>query len=96
VVALKGPVTFIATPQGQMWQHEGGNCGLGTSGSGDTLAGAIGGLAARGASLEQACAWGVAIHAMAGERLSAELGPVGFLARELPPRMLAALTALQL
>ena len=95
VVAVKGPRTVIAAPDGQLWQHEGGNCGLATSGSGDTLAGAIGGLAARGAELTQACAWGVVLHAQAGEQLAARLGPVGYLAREIPAEMLAALRKLQ-
>jgi ADP-dependent NAD(P)H-hydrate dehydratase len=90
-VALKGPTTIIATAAGEAWCHQGGNSGLATSGSGDTLAGAIAGLAARGASLPQACAWGVVLHAQAGERLSRMLGPVGFLARELPDQMLAAM-----
>ncbi|WP_298925545.1 NAD(P)H-hydrate dehydratase [uncultured Ramlibacter sp.] len=94
-VALKGATTWLATPEGTLWRHQGGNAGLATSGSGDTLAGAIAGLAARGAALEQACAWGVVLHAQAGERLAVRLGPVGYLARELPLEMLAALTALQ-
>jgi hydroxyethylthiazole kinase-like uncharacterized protein yjeF len=89
VVALKGPTTVLATPDGRAWQHEGGNCGLATSGSGDTLAGCIAGLAARGASLEQACAWGVVAHAQAGEALAHRIGAVGYLARELPAEMLA-------
>jgi NAD(P)H-hydrate repair Nnr-like enzyme with NAD(P)H-hydrate dehydratase domain len=70
-VALKGPTTFIATPEGQAWKHEGGNVGLAASGSGDTLAGIIVGLAARGATLAQAGAWGVALHARAGAALGA-------------------------
>ncbi|RYF38077.1 MAG: NAD(P)H-hydrate dehydratase [Comamonadaceae bacterium] len=82
-VALKGATTFIVTPEGQPWQHDGGNPGLATSGSGDVLAGVIAGLAARGAPLEQAAVWGVVIHALAGHRLSQRHGPVGFLAREL-------------
>lgn len=95
VVALKGPTTVIATPDGSAWTHEGGNCGLATSGSGDTLAGAIGGLCARGASLEQGCAWGVVLHAQAGDRLAQRLGPVGYLARELPLEMVTVLRDLQ-
>ncbi len=90
VVALKGAVTVIATPDGRIWRHEGGNAGLATSGSGDTLAGFIAGLAARGADLVQACAWVVVLHAQAGVQLAARLGAVGFLARELPAQMLAA------
>lgn len=83
VIALKGACTRIANPQGQVWEHRGGNAGLGISGSGDTLAGIIGGLAARGAPLEQACVWGVALHARAGNTLAQRLGPLGYLAREL-------------
>ena len=83
VVALKGRQTHIAAPDGRMWRHDGGNVGLATSGSGDTLAGLIAGLAARGAPLPQACAWGVVLHARAGERLTRRLGPLGLLAREL-------------
>ena len=82
-VALKGPVTHIAAPDGRLWKHEGGNVGLAASGSGDTLAGIIVGLAARGAPLEQAGAWGVALHARAGDRLAERSGPLGFLTRDL-------------
>jgi hydroxyethylthiazole kinase-like uncharacterized protein yjeF len=73
----------VATPDGRLWRDGSGNPGLGTSGSGDVLAGAIGGLAARGAAPEQAAVWGVHLHAEAGERLSARIGAVGYLAREL-------------
>ncbi len=90
VVALKGALTVIAAPDGRVWTHRGGEAGLATSGSGDTLAGIIGGLAARGASLEQACAWGIVLHATAGARLASS-GPLGFLARELPAEVPAAL-----
>jgi ADP-dependent NAD(P)H-hydrate dehydratase len=83
-VALKGARTIIATPDGERWQHEGGNIGLATSGSGDVLAGVIAGLAARGADLAQAASWGVALHARAGERLAERFGKLGYLARELP------------
>jgi ADP-dependent NAD(P)H-hydrate dehydratase len=74
VVALKGAITAIAEPSGRLWRHEGGNTGLAISGSGDVLAGLIAGLAARGAALEQAASWGVALHAMAGEQLALHTG----------------------
>jgi ADP-dependent NAD(P)H-hydrate dehydratase len=90
VVALKGATTVIASPDGRVWIHDGGAAGLATSGSGDTLAGIIGGLAARGAELEQACAWGIMLHAAAGASLS-KAAPIGFLARELPAEVPAAL-----
>ena len=84
VVALKGARTVIASPAQSMWQHEGGNVGLAISGSGDTLAGIIAGLAARGATLEQAACWGVALHARAGDKLAERFGTLGYLAREIP------------
>ena len=83
VVALKGATTFIATPEGQAWCHVSANAGLATSGSGDVLAGIITGLAARGAPLAQAAAWGVVVHALAGQRLAERHGRLGFLAREI-------------
>ncbi|RZI86160.1 MAG: NAD(P)H-hydrate dehydratase [Rubrivivax sp.] len=83
VVALKGACTVIVTPEGLAWRHDGGNVGLAVSGSGDTLAGLIAGLAARGASLPQAAAWGVALHARAGEQLARRWGLLGYLAREI-------------
>jgi hydroxyethylthiazole kinase-like uncharacterized protein yjeF len=84
VVALKGRETFIASPDGRAYVNRAGTVGLATSGSGDVLAGVIAGLVARGAEPFAAAAWGVHMHALAGERLSSRLGPLGLLARELP------------
>jgi ADP-dependent NAD(P)H-hydrate dehydratase len=95
VVALKGATTHIAAPDDRHWRHEAGNIGLAVSGSGDTLSGIIVGLAARGASLEQAGAWGVALHALAGERLAARSGPLGFLIRDLAAEVPALLHMLR-
>lgn len=83
VVALKGAETWLAAPDGRRWRHEDAQPGLATSGSGDVLAGLIAGLLARGASPEQAAAWGIALHAHAGRQLAARHGPLGYLAREL-------------
>jgi hydroxyethylthiazole kinase-like uncharacterized protein yjeF len=85
VVVLKGPTTWIAAPGGERWVHHVVAPGLGTSGSGDVLAGILVGLIARGAGLEQAAAWAVALHARAGQLASRRSGTVGFLARELSP-----------
>ncbi|HWI84619.1 NAD(P)H-hydrate dehydratase [Ramlibacter sp.] len=95
VVALKGATTLIATPLGQGWRHESSHPGLATSGSGDVLAGVIAGLAAQQPPLEQACAWGVVLHAQAGAALGRRMGPVGYLARELPAEIPAQLSRLQ-
>jgi NAD(P)H-hydrate repair Nnr-like enzyme with NAD(P)H-hydrate dehydratase domain len=65
--------------------YPGGGPGLATGGSGDVLAGIIGGLLARGAKPHVAAAWGVWLHGEAGRLLADRVGHVGFLARELPP-----------
>jgi len=74
---------LVVRPDGRAWTVPAGHPGLGTSGSGDVLAGAVAGLVARGAELDQAACWGTYLHATAGERLAAPVGPLGFLAGEL-------------
>jgi ADP-dependent NAD(P)H-hydrate dehydratase len=91
VVALKGPETVIAAPDGSLVRYAGGGVGLATSGSGDVLGGIVAGLLARGADAVRAAAWGVYLHGEAGNALTRRHGTVGFLARELPgevPRIL--------
>lgn len=48
------------------WEITTGSGGLGTSGSGDVLAGTIAGLRARGTTDAQAACWGSHLHAAAG------------------------------
>ena len=84
VVVMKGAKTWIVDPQGARWLYEGGGVGLATSGSGDALAGIVVGMLARGLEPLAAALWGVFLHGEAGRRLAASVGPVGFLARELP------------
>jgi hydroxyethylthiazole kinase-like uncharacterized protein yjeF len=83
VVVLKGGSTQIVTPQGEAWSFTQGGIGLATSGSGDTLAGIVVGLLARGTTPLPAALWGVYLHAAAGNQLAKTHGSVGFLAREL-------------
>lgn len=94
VVVLKGGTTHIVTPEGEAWSFTEGGVGLATSGSGDTLAGIVVGLLARGATPLQAALWAVHLHGMAGNRLAKTHGAIGFLARELLaeiPRVMADL-----
>jgi ADP-dependent NAD(P)H-hydrate dehydratase len=95
VVTLKGAITHIAEPGSRVWRNRAGNPGLAMSGSGDVLAGVIAGLVARGAPLAQAAAWGVALHARAGDRLAQRIGLFGYLARELPADVPLVMAALQ-
>jgi ADP-dependent NAD(P)H-hydrate dehydratase len=84
IVLVKGVTSHVVAPDGHAWTYKGGAPGLGVSGSGDTLAGIVGGLKARGAEPLTALLWGVLLHGEAGEALAAKVGPVGFLAREIP------------
>lgn len=94
VVVLKGARTYVATPGGQAYCYSHGPIGLATSGSGDTLAGVVAGLLARGAQAAQAAVWGVFVHGTAGRVMRERSGPLGFLAREvlaeIPPLLAAA------
>jgi ADP-dependent NAD(P)H-hydrate dehydratase len=89
VVSYEG---CVADPDGRAWRVPAGHPGLGTSGSGDVLAGAVSGLLARGAEPGQAACWATFLHAVAGERLAARVGRLGFLARELVDQLPVVLT----
>ena len=93
VVALKGADTMIVSPDGRQLRYGGGRVGLATSGSGDTLAGIVAGLAARGAEPLQAAAWAAYLHGVAGNALARRRGPLGFLARELLEEIPKAMAA---
>lgn len=84
----------IASPEGRLLTVGDGEPGLGTSGSGDALAGAITGLAARGAEPLQAAVWGTFLHVSAGAALTRSAGRLGFLASEIVDRLTAELDAL--
>jgi hydroxyethylthiazole kinase-like uncharacterized protein yjeF len=91
VVLVKGVESHVVAPYGRAWLYRGGTPGLGISGSGDTLAGIVGGLLARGSDPLTALLWAVWLHGEAGARLSKRVGPVGFLAREIPGEVPALL-----
>jgi ADP-dependent NAD(P)H-hydrate dehydratase len=91
LVLVKGVVSHVVTPGGDCWSFEGGTPGLGVSGSGDVLAGIVGGLLARGAEPLNALLWSVWLHGRAGEMLAKKIGPIGFLAREIADEVPALL-----
>jgi NAD(P)H-hydrate repair Nnr-like enzyme with NAD(P)H-hydrate dehydratase domain len=83
IVLVKGPTSHVVPPGGEAWTFESGVPGLGVSGSGDVLAGIVGGLLARGAEPLSALLWAVWLHGQAGAALMRKVGRIGFLAREI-------------
>jgi NAD(P)H-hydrate repair Nnr-like enzyme with NAD(P)H-hydrate dehydratase domain len=83
VVLVKGVTSHVVHADGRAWTYSGGAPGLGVSGSGDVLAGIVGGLLSRGAEPLAALLWGVWLHGEAGAALAQSIGPIGFLAREI-------------
>ena len=95
VVVLKGALTAIASPTGEVMVHDGRNPALATAGTGDVLAGCIAGLLAQGVAPYDAARAGVYLHAQAGTMAAADLGDAGMLASDLLPLLPRALTALK-
>ena len=89
VVVLKGARTVIAAPDGRAAIVPTGNPGMATGGTGDVLAGVIGGLLAQGLAAFDAASLGAFAHGLAGDRVALRQGEVGLLAHdlldELPP-----------
>ena len=70
---LKDARTVIASAKG-LFLNPSGNDGMATAGSGDVLAGLLGGLLARGTDPDTAGALGAFIHGLAGDAAASRLG----------------------
>ena len=87
---LKGPNTLIAAPRSTepIAVCDRGNPGMATGGTGDVLAGTLGGLLVQLGDLEQAARVGVLLHALAGDD-AAKGGERGTVAGDLLPHLRA-------
>jgi hydroxyethylthiazole kinase-like uncharacterized protein yjeF len=85
----------VAAPDGTVWRSDLQCPGLGTSGSGDVLAGLCAGAAARSGDAARAACWATYVHLRAGVSLCERGGALGFLARELLEEIPAVLHTLE-
>jgi holo-[acyl-carrier-protein] synthase len=87
VVVLKGAGTVIAAPDGRVTLNPISTPALASGGTGDVLAGLIGGLMAQKLPPFEAAVTGVHLHSLAGTDLEASLGQAGVLASDLLPQI---------
>lgn len=83
VIVAKDARTFVCKEQHPVCVNIYGNSGMATAGSGDVLAGMIGGLLAQGMEPFEAASVGVYCHARAGDRAAAIYSEYGCMAGDL-------------
>ncbi|MFH1747736.1 MAG: NAD(P)H-hydrate dehydratase [Planctomycetota bacterium] len=89
-VVLKGHRTVVCTPD-RAYFNTTGNPGMATGGMGDVLTGLIASLLGQGLPAFEAACLGVHMHGLAADRLARQIGPVGYLAREVADLLPAAM-----
>lgn len=94
IVVLKGARTVVAEPDGRVAINCSGNPGLASGGTGDALAGILGGLLAQGYPPADAARLGVFLHGFAADRVAARRGMIGLLASDVIEELPAATAAL--
>ena len=82
-VVLKGHQTLISGSNSRIYENRTGNSVLAKGGSGDVLAGMIGGFLAQKVMPTDACILSVYLHGMAGEIYSVEFNEYSMLPNEL-------------
>ncbi len=80
-IVLKGAGTLVSSSDGPPWICTSGNPGMASPGMGDVLTGVVAALLAQDLSFESAAAFGVEIHARAGDR-AAKSGQRGLIASD--------------
>ena len=83
VIVLKGAPTVVGSPEGEAFINPTGGPLLATGGTGDVLAGLIGGLLAQGALPLSAALLGVYLHGFLADLFEERRGPRGLIASDL-------------
>jgi len=74
VVLLKGAATLVASTEETLYLNHYPNDGMATAGSGDVLAGMIGGLLGQGMEAFEGTLLGIYLHSLAGDFAARALG----------------------
>ena len=91
---LKGYRSMVADPEGNLKVNLSGNPGMATAGSGDVLAGIVGGLLAQGVPTGDALQLAVYIHGRAGDLAAEETTQTALVATDITAALPAALREL--
>jgi hydroxyethylthiazole kinase-like uncharacterized protein yjeF len=91
-LVLKGHRTVVAHPDNTSYINSTGNPSLATAGTGDVLAGVIGGLLAQGIEPSAAAEAGVYLHGLAGDLAAVEFTQAGLIASDVIDFLPKALT----
>ncbi len=94
-IVLKGGYTVVATPGGGLWVAPLANPALAAAGTGDTLAGLIGGLLAQGLTPDDAAILGLWLGSHAGDLARAAIGTLPLIAGDLPRFIAQAIVELE-
>lgn len=86
IIVHKGPQTIIATPNDEVWLLDVSTPWLASAGTGDCLAGLIGGILAQGCAPIEACKMAVFLHSQIGAYIGA-----GLIADDIAPNIGAVL-----
>ncbi len=89
-VVLKGHRTVVCTPS-EVYVNTTGNPGMATGGMGDVLTGLIAALLGQGLDAFAAARLGVYAHGLAADHCAKQIGPIGYLARDVADELPAAL-----
>lgn len=95
IIVLKGAATLVAAPDEKLFINSTGCPALATAGTGDVLAGTIGGFIAQGVEPVNAAVLGVYIHGLAGDYAAQERGMRGVIASDVLDKLPFAIKSLE-